>query len=119
MVNLVKEAQESKKKIVLSAVTAGLALFAALPLVLLAGLLEMEVWLRVLLICISVVVAAVGIGVAVVLDRDAGAFECPECQNRFVPDMSEYIMGAHTITKRKLKCPKCGAVKYCKHVMTK
>ena len=119
MVNLVKEAQESKKKIVLSAVTAGLAIFAALPLILLAGLLEMEMWLRVLLICIGAVVAAVGIGIACVLDMDAGAFECPDCHNRFVPDMGEYVMGAHTITKRKLRCPKCGAVRFCKHVLTK
>ena len=119
MVNLVKEAQESKKKIVLSAITAGLALFAALPLILIAGLLEMEVWLRILLICIGAVVVAVGIGIACVHDRDAGAFECPECYNRFVPEMREYVMGAHTITKRKLRCPKCGAVRYCKHVLTK
>ena len=119
MVNLVKEAQESKKKIVLSAVTAGLAIFAALPLILLAGLLEMEMWLRVLLICIGAVVTAVGIGIACVLDKDAGAFECPDCHNRFVPDMSEYVMGAHTITKRKLRCPKCGSVRFCKHVLTK
>lgn len=119
MVNLVKEAQESKKKIVLSAITAGLALFAALPLILIAGLLEMEVWLRILLICIGAVVVAVGIGIVCVHDRDAGAFECPECYNRFVPEMSEYVMGAHTITKRKLRCPKCGAVRYCKHVLTK
>ena len=119
MLNLVQEAQESKKKIILSAVTAGLAIFASIPLIMIAGLLEMDVWVRALLIGIAVVVMVVGIAVACVLDRDAGAFECPECQNRFVPDMSEYIMGAHTITKRKLKCPKCGAVKYCKHVMTK
>lgn len=39
MVNLVKEAQESKKKIILSAMVAGLTLIAAIPLFLLAGAL--------------------------------------------------------------------------------
>ena len=42
MVNLVKEAQESKKKIVLSAMVAGLTIIAAVPLFILSGMLEIE-----------------------------------------------------------------------------
>ena len=60
-----------------------------------------------------------GIVIACILDREAGAFECPECKERFVPDMKDYFMGAHTFTKRMLKCPHCGKTKYCKHVLTK
>ena len=119
MVNLVREAQESKKKIILSAIVAGLTIIAALPLFMISGLLEMENWLRVTIIIIGCVVVFGGIAVACVLDRDAGAFECPECNNRFVPDMKAYVMGPHTITKRKLVCPHCGAHKYCKKVLTK
>ncbi len=119
MMNLVKEAQESRKKIILSALVAALAILAALPLVVVAGALEMETWLRCLLIGIGLVVVVLGIIIACVLDRDAGTFECPECHERFVPEMGAYIMGPHTITKRKLRCPKCGAVKYCRHVLTK
>ena len=119
MVNLVKETQESKKKIILSAVIAGLVIVAAMPLFILAGVIEMEVWIRVLLLVIGFIIMVVGIAVACVLDRDAGAFECPECKERFVPDMKSYVMGPHTITKRKLTCPKCGCSKYCKHVLTR
>ena len=119
MVNLVREAQESKKKIILSAIVAGLTIIAALPLFMISGMLEMENWLRVTIIIIGGVVVFGGIAVACVLDRDAGAFECPECNNRFVPDMKAYVMGPHTITKRKLVCPHCGAHKYCKKVLTK
>ena len=119
MVNLVREAQESKKKIILSAIVVGLTIIAALPLIMISGMLEMENWLRVTLIIIGGVVFFGGIAVACVLDRDAGAFECPECNNRFVPDMKAYVMGPHTITKRKLVCPHCGAHKYCKKVLTK
>ena len=119
MVNLVREAQESKKKIILSAIVAGLTIIAALPLFMISGMLEMENWLRVTIIIIGGVVVFGGIAVACVLDRDAGAFECPECNNRFVPDMKAYVMGPHTITKRKLVCTHCGAHKYCKKVLTK
>lgn len=119
MMNLVKEAQENRKKIILSALMAVLAIVAAVPLVVVAGALEMETWLRCLLIGIGLVVAVLGIIIACILDRDAGAFECPQCHQRFVPEMGAYLMGPHTITKRKLRCPHCGAHKYCKHVLTK
>ena len=119
MVNLVKEAQESKKKIVMSAMVAVLVLVAAIPLFVVAGMFEMQVWTRVLLMGIGFVIMVMGIAIACVLDREAGAFECPECQERFVPDMKSYVMGPHTITKRKLTCPKCGCAKYCKHVLTR
>lgn len=119
MVNLVQEAQESKKKIILSAMVAALVIVAALPLFLISGMLEMETWTRALLIGIGMVVIIFGIAIACMLDRDAGAFECPECKNRFVPDMGAYIMGPHTLTKRKLKCPKCGKSAYCRKVLNK
>ena len=110
MVNLVREAQESKKKIILSAMVATLTIVAAFPLFLLSG---------VLLIAIGLVVVCGGIVIACILDREAGAFECPDCNTRFVPDMKSYVMGAHTLTKRKLVCPHCGAHRYCKKVLTK
>ena len=119
MVNLVREALESKKKIVLSAMVAGLTIIATVPLFILSGMFEMPVWTRVLLMGIGFVIIVMGISIACVLDREAGAFECPECKERFVPDMKSYVMGPHTITKRKLVCPYCGAHKYCKKVLTK
>ena len=119
MVNLVKEAQENKKKIVMSALVATLVIIAAVPLFVIAGAFEMQVWTRALIIGIGIVILVLGIAIACILDRDAGAFECPECKERFVPDMKAYVMGPHTITKRKLTCPKCGCTKYCKKVLTR
>ena len=98
---------------------AGLTIIATVPLFILSGMFEMPVWTRVLLMGIGFVIMVIGIAIACVLDREAGAFECPECKERFVPDMKSYVMGPHTITKRKLVCPYCGAHKYCKKVLTK
>ena len=119
MVNLVREAQESKKKIVLSAMVAVLSLVAALPLFVLSGALPMEAWLRITLVVTGLIVLALGIVIACILDREAGAYECPECKNRFVPDMKAYVMAPHTFTKRKLECPNCGVHRYCRKVLTK
>lgn len=119
MVNLVKETQESKRKIILAVAVALTGLVPAVTLFVLTGYLEMETWLRALLIGIGSAAMITGILTACVLDREAGAFECPVCHQRFVPTMGAYIMGPHTILKRQLKCPHCGAVKYCKKVLTK
>lgn len=119
MVNLVKEAQENKKKIILSVMVGILTILAAVPLFMVAGMFDMRTGVRITFIAIGIVVMIIGIAVACIIDREAGAFECPECHERFIPDMKSYIMAAHTLTKRKLICPKCGAHRYCKKVLTK
>lgn len=119
MVNLVKEAQENKKKIILSVMVGILTILAAVPLFMVAGMFDMRTGVRITFIVIGIVVLIIGIAVACIMDREAGAFECPECHERFIPDMKSYIMAAHTLTKRKIICPKCGAHRYCKKVLTK
>ncbi|MBS6454119.1 MAG: helix-turn-helix transcriptional regulator [Butyrivibrio sp.] len=119
MVNLVKEAQENKKKIILSVMVGISTILATVPLFMVAGMFDMRTGVRITFIAIGIVVLIIGIAVACIMDREAGAFECPECHERFIPDMKSYIMGAHTLTKRKLICPKCGAHRYCKKVLTK
>ena len=119
MMNLVREKEESRKKIILSVIVVAMGLMAAIPLIISAQIFEMSAGTRIMLIGIALVVMFAGIGVACVLDRDAGAFECPECRSRFVPDMGAYLMGPHTITRRRLKCPDCGKMSYCKHVLSK
>lgn len=119
MVNLVKEAQENKKKIILSVMVGILTILAAVPLFMVAGMFDMRTGVRITFIAIGIVVIIIGIAIACIMDREAGAFECPECHERFIPDMKSYIMAAHTLTKRKLICPKCGAHRYCKKVLTK
>ena len=118
MMELVKEKTESKRNIFLSIAVCFLAFLAAYPMILLAGVLEMPVWLRVLLICIGAVEICGGIAIAVVLDRRAGTFECPKCGKRFVPSFGAYMAGMHTLTRRQLKCPHCGKISMCKRRLT-
>lgn len=118
MMNMIREREESKKKIMLSVMVCLFTLLPGVALVLLAGTLEMETWLRILILAIAVVVILGGIGVAAALEVMAGTYECPECKTRFVPTASAYVAGPHTITKRKLKCPNCGKKTYCKKRLT-
>ncbi|MBQ7346331.1 MAG: helix-turn-helix transcriptional regulator [Clostridia bacterium] len=119
IMNLMKEKEEAKKKIILTVLTIIPCILAGVTIILLAGLVELSVWVRILLIGIAFVVIASGLTVACILDREAGVYECKHCGERFVPDMKGYIMGAHTLTLRKLKCPKCGQKSYCKRHLSR
>lgn len=119
IINLIKEKNEAKKKLILSILVGTLSIIAGTPILLVAGLLEMQTWLRIVLIVLAIIIYVIGIGVACVLDREAGVFECPQCGQRFVPTMKEYVMGPHTILKRKLRCPNCGKKSYCRKRFTK
>ena len=114
MMHLVQEKEESKKKIVLAAVVTAMAILSAIALCVLVQMLEMETWLRIVLIGIAVIEIVSGIAVACALDLSAGTYECRKCGARFVPTAGAYVKGPHTITTRQLKCPHCGKVSYCK-----
>lgn len=118
IMELVKEKEESKKKIILSVVVCVITLIAGVALIMTSSLFEMAEWTRILFIALGIIVIAGGIFVAGVLDMSAGTFECSKCGSKFVPTSVAYLAGPHTITKRYLKCPKCGEKSYCKRRLT-
>lgn len=119
IMDLLKEKAEAKRKIVILIVQCIMTLLSGITLIMTASFLEMQVWVRIVLIVIAAAVIVSGIIVACVMEREAGVYECPCCRERFVPTMKEFVSGLHTFTKRKLKCPKCGKVSYCKKKLSK
>jgi transcriptional regulator with XRE-family HTH domain len=118
IMNIMREKEESIRKIIISVIVCAITILAGCTLIIVAGLAEMETWQRVLLIAIAVVVMAGGIAVATIEDMSAGTYECKYCKTRFVPTTMAYIAGPHTITKRRLTCPKCGKRSYCTRRLT-
>ena len=108
MMKLIDERKENKRKLILEFVVILITLLAACTLVMVSGLAVLETWVRVALIVIAIVVMAGGIAVAAALEMTAGYFECTACGEYFVPTKTAYIMGAHTVMRRHLKCPHCG-----------
>ena len=119
IMSLMEEKAEAKKKLIIAVIIVAVTLLAGLTVILLSALLEMELWLRIVLAVIGVVVIGTGIGLACVLDKNAGVYECKHCGERFVPTMKAYIFAPHMPTSRKLKCPKCGRKSYCKKRLSK
>ena len=119
IMSLMEEKTQAKKKLIIAVIIGAITLLAGLTLVLVSCLLEMETWLRIVLGVIGAVIIVTGIGLACVLEKDAGVYECKHCGERFVPTMKAYLFAPHTPTTRKLKCPKCGKKSYCKKRLSK
>ncbi|MDE5547784.1 MAG: helix-turn-helix domain-containing protein [Clostridia bacterium] len=112
--DLMKKRKEAKRRLALSVIVAIITVLSGLSIVILSTVLSAPLWLRISCIVFAVIVIALDIGVCCVLTVDAGVYECPACGEKFVPTMKDFIFGVHTLTKRKLKCPKCGKKSYCK-----
>lgn len=119
MINLMKENEENRKRMASSIITGVITIIAVCALVIIASFIDLPAIVRIILIVFSVAVGAAGIAAAAMLDIRAGYFECPHCRELFIPGMDEYVKGYHTLTKRRLTCPKCGKTGMCKHRVTR
>lgn len=115
IMDLIKEKEESKKKVALQIVVMIISVVSFATLLVTAIKFAPSTLVRIILLVIGAVVFVAGISVACVLDRETGVYECRKCGAKFTPDMKSYVAGAHTITTRYLKCPECGKSSYCKH----
>ena len=119
MMDLVKENEENKKRMALSIIAGVITVIAVCALIVIASLIDLPVVVRVIVIVGAVAVAVAGIAAAAMLEIRAGYFECPHCKELFVPSMNEYVKSYHTLTKRRLTCPKCGKTGMCRHRVTR
>ena len=119
LLEVVNEKNKNKRILILTYLIALNVLIAGLTLMVFAAYLEMEEWIRIILIIIGFIVILSGVIICCFLDNGIGSFECKECNEKFVPSMKDYIMAPHIGTTRRLKCPKCGKTTYCKKRLTK
>ena len=115
MMDLVRQNQENKKRMVLSIICGSVTVVAVVALTIIASHLPLPVAARGAVLALALITAVAGIGGAAVLDVDAGWYQCPACGALFVPTMAEYVKGYHTFTRRKLTCPECGRRGMCRH----
>lgn len=118
IMDLMREKEENKRKVILSVVTVLNTLLASLTIILITEFVDMETWTQALLIVIGLVVLVTGLFTAAALEWNAGTYECRHCKARFTPTAGAYMAGMHTITRRHLKCPECGKKSWCKRRLT-
>ena len=96
-------------------------LLISLILIMISGSLFMFLpidW-SILLVVLSGITFIIALIAAILLDYSAGDYECKKCGQRFKPTLGAYILGAHTLTTRYLKCPHCKEKSFCKRRLSR
>lgn len=121
MVNFIKEQEENRKKMQLSFIVGGIATVSFITLILVVTIYTevMSLPAKITLITIACLIFAVGMYVAMQGERTIGYYKCKHCEETFVPNFGDYMMGMHILTTRRLKCPHCGKKSYCKKIYAK
>lgn len=121
MVNLVKENEENTRKMRLNIITGIISTVSFVVLILIVVIYTeaISTIAKLLLVLIACAIFSVGLIVVMQGERTIGYYQCNDCGEFLVPTFLEYMMGIHTIKKRRLKCPKCGKKSWCKKVMSK
>lgn len=87
--------------------------------IIIATLINMQDWLRVLLIIIGIIPFAIGISYALRIEQIAGYYECSNCHYKYVPLYKNIFFSFHINRTRKMRCPKCNKKTWHKKVLTK
>ncbi len=120
LLTLVKEKQLADKRLLKLEIFIGISSsIILLGLVILAALLNIQDWLRVVLIVIGFIFGFVGFFVAVRIEQVAGYYECKECGHKYVPSYKDVNMAPHMLRTRYMNCPNCGKKSWQKKVINK
>jgi len=106
---LLKNAQEKNAKFLLAleCVLGISSVVILLGFTLLAGLLEMATWLRITLIAAGVVLSVVNIAYCLLIEKDAGYYECQHCHHKHIPAFKQILWSMHMGRTRYMNCPNC------------
>lgn len=86
-------------------------------LVFVASFVDMAIWLRIILIVVGLIHLIVAIHFCLVIETDAGYYECQHCHNKYVPTYKQVLFAMHYGKTRYMRCPKCNKKSWQKKVI--
>lgn len=113
------KAEADKRLLSIEIVVGALSVFILLSLTFIASFVQMEDWLRIVLIILGFIPCIVGIGFALKIEQTAGYYECAKCHHKYVPTFSSVLWAPHINRTRYMKCPKCNEKSWNKKVIHK
>lgn len=114
-----QEELNNKKLLMLENVIGYTSSIAFLVMIFAASFAVENIWWRLVLIVAGMAIFVVGIIYAIKLEHDAGYYECPHCQAKYVPSMKAVVFAPHVGRSRKMRCIRCNQKGYHKKVLTK
>ncbi len=109
--------EKDKQLLALEYVIGFTASITFMILIFVASFIEMETWLRIMLIVAGSIIFAFGVGNAVKIEQVAGYYKCSACNHKYVPTYQSVFWSQHIGRTRKMKCPNCGKKTWNKKVL--
>ena len=120
LIEMVKQKEAADKRLLSLEIIIGVAVSAAfLALIIIAAYVQMETWLKIVLIVIGAVPFLTGMVYGLRIEQVAGYYECAKCGHRHIPTYSSVFFAMHVGRTRYMKCPKCHERSWQKKVISK
>ena len=120
LIEMVREKEASDKRLLRLEILIGvLSVIVLFIPILVAAYVEMEDWLRVVLVFSGFIPAIAGFAVAMKLEQVAGYYECAKCGHKYVPELKTMYRSMHMGRTRYMKCPECKQKSWQKKVISK
>ncbi len=120
LLEMAKEKEAADKRLLSLEIVVGVLCTAVMfALVMVASLVMMEEWLRILLILIGFVPFLVATPFMLKIEQTAGYYACRKCGHKYVPKYGSVFMAMHMGRTRYMRCPKCGKTSWQKKVISK
>ena len=87
--------------------------------IMIASFVQMEDWIRIVLIVFGIIPFAIGISYAIRIEQIAGYYECSNCNYKYIPTYKSVLFSMHINRTRKMKCPNCNKKSWDKKVISK
>ena len=112
-----QQEQSHKQLLTIEGVLGYMSSITFIILVFVASFAELETWTRILLIVIGFIHIIFGIHFCIVIEKDAGYYECQHCHNKYIPTYKQVLFSMHYGRTRYMKCPKCNKKSWQKKVI--
>ena len=120
LIDIVKQKEESDKRILTMEIAMGVAsIIIFLILVMTASLIEIQDWVRLLIIISSTIFIFIVCLLLLRIEQTAGYYECQKCHYKYVPTYSSVLFAMHINRTRYMRCPKCNKKSWQKKVISK
>ena len=120
LIELVKEKEESDKRLLRMEIWLGIC--CALPLLtglLIALLAPIEEWLQIVIILLGLVPLLAATPFMLKIEQRAGYYECQCCKHRHIPRYATVFFAMHLHRARYMRCPRCNKLSWQKKVISK
>lgn len=120
LLEMVKQKEQADKRLLSLETLIGILFVVIMfTLILVASYVQMDEWLRVLLILIGFMPFVIAVPFMIKIEQTAGYYECKKCNNRYIPSYKSVFMAMHIGRTRYMKCPKCHKKSWQKKVLNK